>query len=221
MKAQTRHSEINLQGQKNNAERDILESTDMINLELDNKKADKKLGTKLIKCKVCEMKFAKFCDLEWHLKAKHEECTQFECDQCKKTFVTEWRMKKHSKIHSNKITKQCHFFRNNIRCPFDELGCKFLHTLSYDSNPKSADDSENEKFGDTMENGIENDIVVDIEDMMYPIDFCETSKEITFTASTPKKKIRRCENCLDEWECIECLVINTLTKHGDIKKIFI
>ena len=53
LKAQTRHSEINLQGQKNNAERDILE-------KLDNKKADKKLGTKLIKCKVCEIKFASF-----------------------------------------------------------------------------------------------------------------------------------------------------------------
>ena len=71
-----------------------------------------------------------------------------------------------------------------------------------------------------MENGIENDIDVDIEDMINPIDIGETSKEITFTTSTPKKKIRRCDNCLDEWECIECLVINTLTKHGDIKKIF-
>ena len=73
---------------------------------MSSKKLDKTLGAKLPKCTVCEIKFARFCDLEWHLKAKHEECTQFKCDKCKKTFVTTWRLKKHSKIHSKKITKQ-------------------------------------------------------------------------------------------------------------------
>ena len=151
LKAQNRQLGRNLQEQKKKPKQDILESTDRT--KCDNMKTDKKLTKhKLLKCQVCEMEFEKFCDLEWHLKAKHEECTKFECDQCQKTFVTEWRLKKHSKIHSNKITKQSHFFTNNVRCPFDELGCKFLHTLSYDSNPKSADYSENEKFGDTMEN---------------------------------------------------------------------
>ena len=83
----------------------------MINLEFDNNKADKKLGTKLIKCKVCEIKFAKFCDLEWHLKAKHEECTQFECVQCKKTFVTEWRLKKTLKDPFKQNYKTVPFFQ--------------------------------------------------------------------------------------------------------------
>ena len=192
--------------ERNNSEEDIIENTDM---EIDNIKVDKKPGSKLLKCSVCEKRFKKFCDLEWHLKAKHEECQQFKCDKCKKSFVTEWRLKKHSKIHSNKITKQCHFFKNKVTCPFDELGCKFLHTSS---------DSENEKFCDTIENGLENDIDVEV---IVQTDINETSKDTTFTTSTPKKHIRRCENCLDEWECIACLVFNTLTKQEDIKKIFL
>ena len=41
----------------------------MINLELGNIEADKKLRSKLLKCQDCEI-FAQFCDLERHLKAK-------------------------------------------------------------------------------------------------------------------------------------------------------
>ena len=47
MKAQTRHLGRNEQGQKNNAEKDILENTDMINLKLDIIKADTKIRSKL------------------------------------------------------------------------------------------------------------------------------------------------------------------------------
>ena len=83
----------------------------MIHIELDNIETDKKFGARLPKCKFCKIQFAKFCDLEWHLKAKHEECTQFECDKCKKTFVTEWRMKKHPLKQKYKtvlfLHKQC------------------------------------------------------------------------------------------------------------------
>ena len=31
-------------------------------------------------------------------------------------------------MHSDKKVRHCHYFRNNIFCPFEELGCKFLHT---------------------------------------------------------------------------------------------
>ena len=220
LKAQNRQLGRNLQEQKKKAKQEILESADRT--KCDNMKTDKKLTKhKLLKCQVCEMEFEKFCDLEWHLKAKHEECTKFECDQCQKTFVTEWRLKKHTMIHSDKITKHCHYFINSIRCPFDELGCKFLHIISYNSVSKIADDSKNTKFSDTMENSMINGNDVDIKNMTNSIDISENGKRTTFLTSTPNKMLQSCEECLDEWESIDCLLINTLTKHGDMKKIFI
>ena len=207
----------NISEHKKRVNKDILESTDLAMFDM---KTDKKpTEHKLLKCRVCEMEFERFCDLEWHLKAKHKECTQFECDQCQKTFVTEWRLRKHTKIHSNKITKQCHYFMNNVRCPFDDLGCKFLHVISYNSGLKKVDDSKSKEFN-TMEDSAENDIDVNNTEMTNSIDTSENGRENTFFTSTPKSKKQSCEDCLDEWECINCLVINTLKKHGDRKKMF-
>ena len=36
----------------------------------------------------------------------------------------------HIRIHSNKPPRHCHYFNNGKICPFEELGCKFLHVLS-------------------------------------------------------------------------------------------
>ena len=58
---------------------------------------------------------------EWNCKEK--------CGKCAKTFVTNWRLKKHVKMHSNPILKQCYYFKNDINCPFDDLGCKFGHSF--------------------------------------------------------------------------------------------
>jgi hypothetical protein len=42
--------------------------------------------------------------------------------------VTNWRLKKHvKKMHSNPRLKQCYYFKNDMQCPFDDLGCKFGH----------------------------------------------------------------------------------------------
>ena len=186
----------------------------------DNVKTNKKLPkhrSKLLKCQVCDMEFEKFCDLEWHMKAQHEECPTFECNTCMKTFVTEWRLKKHVKIHTNKTTKHCNYFIGNMSCPFDELGCKFLHTLTIES----ADNLDNEKTCDTMENTMEDDVDVVIEDLTNLIDTIEENKETTsFITSTPKRQTKRCEDCLDEWECVNCLISSTLKRHGDTKKLF-
>ena len=62
---------------------------------------------------------------------------------------------------------------------------------------------------------------VDIKNMTNLIDISENGTETTFLTSTPNKMLQSCEECLDEWVCIDCLLINTLTKHGDMKKIFI
>ena len=80
---------------------------DMINHEIKctkRKPADKvtkkgglrsdKLDTS-IKCELCDKGFGRFVDLETHLKTIHDNREEFQCDQCDKTFVTKWRLKKH------------------------------------------------------------------------------------------------------------------------------
>ena len=33
-------------------------------------------------------------------------------------------------MHSDDKTRKCHFFNNNKPCPYEEVGCKFLHETS-------------------------------------------------------------------------------------------
>ena len=49
------------------------------------------------------------------------------CYICDKGFVLNWRLGKHMKMHSEKDLCHCYYFRNNHKCPFAEIGCKFLH----------------------------------------------------------------------------------------------
>ena len=69
-----------------------------------------------------------------------------ECGQCGKMFVTTWRLRKHLRIHTQKFTKVCHFFKTGKPCPFEELGCKFLHSTAQ----KLTVESENETVKDTL-----------------------------------------------------------------------
>ena len=83
-----------------------------------------------LKCKVCEEAFEKNSDLELHLKNMHGEKENHECDQCGKTFVLEWRLKKHMGIHYSAEIKGCHYFNNAKKCPYENIGCMFSHHLS-------------------------------------------------------------------------------------------
>ena len=83
-----------------------------------------------IKCKLCESTFDKNCNLEEHMKTSHEEQEHFECEECGKTFVLQWRLRKHKENHESENVKKCHYFNNNKDCPFDKIGCMFSHTLS-------------------------------------------------------------------------------------------
>ena len=49
---------------------------------------------------------------------------------CGKRFQLEWRFKKHQASHDLKTLKKCHYFNNAKACPFEEIGCMFLHLLS-------------------------------------------------------------------------------------------
>ena len=34
------------------------------------------------------------------------------------------------KIHTQEFVKFCHYYNNDKFCPFEELGCKFLHQVA-------------------------------------------------------------------------------------------
>ena len=74
-----------------------------------------------------------------HMKENQNNCKEFKCDKCEKTFVTKWRLQKHRTMHSNKNTKQCRYFTDDVECPFKSLGCKLLHVISKESFEESFD----------------------------------------------------------------------------------
>ena len=79
------------------------------------------------KCQSCDKMFTKRYDLEVHMKNEHTTTEDFKCNICDKTFILEWRMLMHKKNHDNKWVKKCYYFNNNLVCPFEEMGCMFLH----------------------------------------------------------------------------------------------
>ena len=82
-----------------------------------------------IKCKKCSKQFEKNSDFEKHMTEEHEQEKKFACQRCGKKFLLEWRMEKHMNMHKGD-TKHCHYFNNHKSCPFDDIGCKFLHESS-------------------------------------------------------------------------------------------
>ena len=80
-----------------------------------------------IKCKLCEQIFNRFSDLENHIRSNHEKHEVFHCEICDKGFVLNWRLRKHMNIHSEESVHYCYYFNNNQKCPFEEIGCRFLH----------------------------------------------------------------------------------------------
>ena len=90
---------------------------------------------KSFNCIICAESFEKSSDMELHLKENHSS-PEFTCDQCDKSFVLKWRLKKHLEIHMKSSAKSCHYFNNGKNCPYENVGCMFLHK-----------DSENCYFG--------------------------------------------------------------------------
>ena len=163
----------------------------------------------------CENTFPRFSDLEIHIKVAHEKYQQFHCDICKKRFVLKWRLQKHMKIHSNKNCQPFHYFNNGKMCPFEELGCKFLHIgskfcrfgqecdnkmcpfrHSKESEPSEANDT-NTKLNDVE--------ISDMEDNDSP------DKIVNFVTSTPRKI--DCEECKNQSQCVDCFVRQENPEH--------
>ena len=83
---------------------------------------------KNIKCNHCGDIFDENWKLEKHMDSHHVP-RQFKCEKCDKAFHLQWRLTKHMEIRSENVNplKTCHYFNNGKACPFQSIGCKFLH----------------------------------------------------------------------------------------------
>ena len=81
---------------------------------------------KVFKCRLCSHNFSLSKDLETHIKNQHNS-TELKCDSCEKVFYMKWRLNKHKEIHTSVNVRHCHYFNNGKNCPFEDIGCKFLH----------------------------------------------------------------------------------------------
>ena len=98
----------------------------------------------MVVCTICDENFEKNCYLEKHLESEHNQEKDFKCDACGKKFILQWRLEKHQLIHTSTVLKHCRYFLANKTCPFDEIGCKFLHKAKEETNAvKKIDISSN------------------------------------------------------------------------------
>ena len=179
----------------------VKDNDDVVLLNVKNLANEK---TNQLNCNKCNDKFSKFSDLELHIKEKHGNYEEQECDKCEKKFVTAWRLRKHRRIHFQKFTKMCNYFRMKTNCPFEELGCKFSHDAYKKDTVTEKVNKNVDKTGDT-----------DNSSMSLETDG-ETS---SFHTSTPKSD-KRCEECENISQCVDCFVIQTLGGHGKRRKLF-
>ena len=141
--------------------------------------SDKHPNLAQIKCRLCDKKFSKNCELERNIFDDHD-FKPFKCEKCDKTFVLRWRLRKHLSGHETKI--KCYYFNNGKDCPFEMIGCKFRHELpskdihDIHEDPRSNDES-----------------------------FLGTSdKKSSFFTSTPKRRRLKCNECRDKSMCEDC-----------------
>lgn len=81
------------------------------------------------KCKTCTKVFTKNSDLEVHIEIEHKQAVKLNCNICDMTFALEWRMRKHTIMHSGdrRNSRYCHFFNNEKICPFAKIRFMFMH----------------------------------------------------------------------------------------------
>ena len=88
---------------------------------------------KSIVCKLCGDKFSEIHQLEDHLQKVHKRSKRFLCGVCNTGFLMRWRLHKHLEMHKKgEAQRFCHYFNNKKKCPYQDVGCKFLHEESPD-----------------------------------------------------------------------------------------
>ena len=130
-------------------------------------------------------------------------------------------------MHEGKKSKHCHYFNNCDVCPFEELGCKFLHILSGKCKFEDlcnkrlcayqhhlGDRKLPEKLPEADEESIEHH-----QESQYSSDELEElTGTFSFQTSTPKQDQNQCEECKDTSECVDCIVQNMVGKHETIRR---
>ena len=100
------------------------------NLGIDLEHHVKTNHCKVFSCDQCEAEFPSSWQLECHMKA-HGTKGNHQCATCGKYFHVKWRLEKHIKMHEGESEfRKCHFYNNGKDCPYEEIGCKFLHQES-------------------------------------------------------------------------------------------
>ena len=61
-------------------------------------------------------------------------------------------------MHSNPRLKQCYYLKNDIQCPFDDLGCKFGHGL--DTQAVDIIDVGKENADNTFNHEVQDDSIM-------------------------------------------------------------
>lgn len=134
-------------------------------------------------CPFCNTEFSRYCDLESHIETTHMNEKRFECSQCKKSFVTNWRLKKHTSMHKLKSVTPCKYYVAGVPCPFEKYGCKFLH-------------EQNNSHNEDCNNSNESSMNIS----------CDANNFITSTPSKKRKILKCLGNCSDCDKCANCIV---------------
>ena len=170
-----------------------------------------------LNCKLCDKSFYRFADLENHIKSDHDKHQEFKCDQCGKSFVLNWRLSKHMRLHTDKNVRHCYYFNNDKKCPFEELGCKFLHAkakichLGQSCKRTLCPLKHIEDVFHTqsrLQSTKDEELINENEEIDTSNEF---SAHMSFMTSTPQKVKYDCEECVDKEQCIDCFVrqVNT------------
>ena len=113
------------------------------------------------------------------------------------------------RIHLQKITKLCNYFRKNISCPFEELGCKFSHDVLQKDTFVQKDDTNIDKECETDNS----------KSMLNTSSYGTVGEATSFVTSTPKFN-NSCEDCEDSSECVDCFVNHVLGRDGKTRELF-
>ena len=99
-------------------------------------------------------------------------------------------------LHSQKNIKPCHYFNNEKSCPYNELGCKFLHIAS----EKCKFEQKCDRRLCPNRHGKTESIDSDIDSTTENTENSEMSEieKTDFMTSTPKKRKFQCEECINE-----------------------
>ena len=95
-----------------------------------NDQPQKNIQEYMYHCDECGEKFTDCYSFDIHKVTFHDSEQNYQCNECEIRFFSDWKLKKHMRIHQTISTRKCHYFNNNKQCPFEKFGCKFLHLES-------------------------------------------------------------------------------------------